>query len=161
MSIRSSILIVDAEECSWARVSEFNNFGVAVSFGVVIADLGLVEGDDDLFETILLVQRLVLDFILLLLFVMVCIVHFLVVILILFDGFVTFLLDFLDLLKLHTLFCHYGIRDWTLNKRWDWSSSTKLALSTTWTPGLTAQSVRASEQNSVVAGSNPTRSNIL
>ena len=88
-----------------------------MSFGVVVADLGLVEGDDDLFETILLVQRLVLDFVLLLLFVMVCIVHFLVVILILFDGFVTFLLDFLDLLKLHTLFCHYGIRDWTLNKR--------------------------------------------
>ena len=89
-----------------------------MSFGVVVGDLGLAEGDDDLFETILLVQRLVLDFILLLLlFVMVCIVHFLVVILILFDGFVTFLLDFLDLLKLHTLFCHYGIRDWTLNKR--------------------------------------------
>ena len=38
----------------------------------------------------------------LLLFVLVCIVHFLVVILILFDGFANFLLVFFDLLKLHT-----------------------------------------------------------
>ena len=78
-----------------ARVSEFNNFGVAVSFGVVFADLGVIEGDDDLFETILLVERLVLDlFLLLLLFVMDGIAYFLVVILIVFDGFVTFLLVF-------------------------------------------------------------------
>ena len=78
-----------------ARVSEFNNFGVAVSFGVVVADLGVIEGDDDLFETILLVERLVLDlFLLLLLFVMDGIAYFLVVILIVFDGFVTFLLVF-------------------------------------------------------------------
>ena len=78
-----------------ARISEFNNFGVAVSFGVVVADLGVIEGDDDLFETILLVERLVLDlFLLLLLFVMDGIAYFLVVILIVFDGFVTFLLVF-------------------------------------------------------------------
>ena len=78
-----------------ARVSEFNNFGVAVSFGVVVADLGVIEGDDDLFETILLVERLVLDlFLLLLFFVMDGIAYFLVVILIVFDGFVTFLLVF-------------------------------------------------------------------
>ena len=78
-----------------ARVSEFNNFGVAVSFDVVVADLGVIEGDDDLFETILLVERLVLDlFLLLLLFVMDGIAYFLVVILIVFDGFVTFLLVF-------------------------------------------------------------------
>ena len=76
-----------------ARVSEFNNFGVAVSFGVVVADLGVIEGDDDLFETILLVERLVLD-LFLLLFVMDGIAYFLVVILIVFDGFVTFLLVF-------------------------------------------------------------------
>ena len=75
-----------------ARVSEFNNFGVAVSFGVVVADLGVIEGDDYLFETILLVERLVLD--LFLLFVMDGIAYFLVVILIVFDGFVTFLLVF-------------------------------------------------------------------
>ena len=78
-----------------ARVSEFNNFGVAVSFGVVVADLGVIEGDDDLFETILLVERLVLDlFLLLLFFVKDGIAYFLVVILIVFDGFVTFLLVF-------------------------------------------------------------------
>ena len=75
-----------------ARVSESNNFGVAVSFGVVVADLGVIEGDDYLFETILLVERLVLD--LFLLFVMDGIAYFLVVILIVFDGFVTFLLVF-------------------------------------------------------------------
>ena len=33
----------------------------------------------------------------------------------------------------------------TLNKRWNWSSCTKLALSMSWTYGLIAQSVRASE----------------
>ena len=32
-----------------------------MSFGVVLADLGVVEGDDDLFEMIFLVERLVLD----------------------------------------------------------------------------------------------------
>ena len=62
---------VDAEEYGRAGVSEFNNFGVAVSFGVVVADLGVVEGDDDLFETIFLVERLVLD---LLFFVVVVVV---------------------------------------------------------------------------------------
>ena len=61
MAIRSSIVIVDAEECGRVGVLEFNDFGVAVSFGVVVADLGIVERDDDLFETILLVERLVLD----------------------------------------------------------------------------------------------------
>ena len=49
----------------------------------------------------------------------------------------------------------------TLNKRWNWSSCTKLAHSATWTHGLTAQSVRASERNSVVVGSNPTQTNFL
>ena len=47
MAIRSSIVNVDAED-DRTGVSEFNNFGVAVSFGVVVADLGVVEGDDDL-----------------------------------------------------------------------------------------------------------------
>ena len=45
----------------------------------------------------------------------------------------------------------------TLNKRWNWSSCTKLALSASWTHGLIAQLVRASEPNSVVVGSNPTQ----
>ena len=40
MAIKSSIVIVDVEEYGRAGVSEFNNFGVAVSFGVVVADLG-------------------------------------------------------------------------------------------------------------------------
>ena len=75
MTIRSSIVIVDAEEYGRAGVTEFNDFGVAVIFGVVVADLGVAEGDDDLFKTVFLVERLVLDlFFLLLLFVMVCIV---------------------------------------------------------------------------------------
>ena len=39
---------------------------------------------------------------------------------------------------------------WT--KRWNWSSCTKLALSTSWTHCLIAQSVRVSEWNSVVMG---------
>ena len=56
------ISIVDAEDGGRAGVSEFNDFGVAVSFDVVGADLGVVEGDDDLFETMFLVERLVLDF---------------------------------------------------------------------------------------------------
>ena len=41
---------------------------------------------------------------------------------------------------------------WT--KRWNWSGCTKLALSASWTHGLIAQSVRVSERNSVVVGSN-------
>ena len=49
----------------------------------------------------------------------------------------------------------------TLNKRWNWSNCTKLALSASWTHGLIAQSVRASERNSVVVGSNPTQANFL
>ena len=43
----------------------------------------------------------------------------------------------------------------TLNKRWNWSSCTTLAVSATWTHGLISQSVRASERNSVVVGLNP------
>ena len=42
---------------------------------------------------------------------------------------------------------------------WNWSSCTKLALSASWIHGLVAQSVRASEWNSVVVGSNPTQAN--
>ena len=45
----------------------------------------------------------------------------------------------------------------TLNKTWNWSSCTKFAQSASWTHGLIAQSVRASERNSVVVGSNPTQ----
>ena len=52
MAIRSSIVIVDADECSRAGVSEFNHFGVGVSFGVVFADFCVIEEDGDLFETI-------------------------------------------------------------------------------------------------------------
>ena len=48
----------------------------------------------------------------------------------------------------------------TLNKR-NWKSCTKLALSASWTHGLIAQSVRASERNSVVVGSNPTKADFL
>ena len=73
MAIRSSIVNVDAEEYGRAGVSKFNNFGVAVSFDVAVADLGVLEGDDDLFETIFLVERLVLD---LLFFVVVVVVVF-------------------------------------------------------------------------------------
>ena len=46
-------------------------------------------------------------------------------------------------------------------KRWNWSSCTKLALRVSWTHGLIAQSVRESEQNSVVVGSNPNQANFL
>ena len=46
-------------------------------------------------------------------------------------------------------------------KKWNWSSCTKLALSASWTHVLIAQSVRASERNSVVGGSNPTQANFL
>ena len=48
---------------------------------------------------------------------------------------------------------------WT--KRRNWSSCTKLALTVSWTHGLIAQSVRASERNSVVVDSNPTQANFL
>ena len=61
MTIRSSIVIVDAEEYDRAGVTEFNDFGVAVIFGVVVSDLCVVEGDDDLFKTVFLVKRLVLN----------------------------------------------------------------------------------------------------
>ena len=44
----------------------------------------------------------------------------------------------------------------TLNKQWNWSGFTKLAMSASWTHDLIALSVRASEQNSVVVSSNPT-----
>ena len=48
---------------------------------------------------------------------------------------------------------------WT--KRWNLISCTKLALSARWAHGLVAQSVRASEWNSVVLGSNPSQANFL
>ena len=44
-------------------------------------------------------------------------------------------------------------------KQRNWSSCTKLALGASWTYGLITQSVRASEQNSLVMGSNPTQAN--
>ena len=44
---------------------------------------------------------------------------------------------------------------------WNWSSCTKLVLSTSCTHDLIAQSVRATERNSVVAGSNPIQANFL
>ena len=50
-------------------------------------------------------------------------------------------------------------KHWT--KRWNCSSCTKMALSASWTHVLIAQSVRASEQNSVIVGSNPTQVNFL
>ena len=49
----------------------------------------------------------------------------------------------------------------TLNKWWNWSSCTKLALSASWIHGLIAQSKRASERNSVVVSLSPTRANFL
>ena len=52
-------------------------------------------------------------------------------------------------------------RNVTLNKRWNWSRCTKLAPSATWTHGLIAQLVSASELNSVAVGSNPTQANFL
>ena len=48
---------------------------------------------------------------------------------------------------------------WT--KRWNCSSCTKLALCTSWTHSLIAQSIRASKRNSVVVGSSPTQANFL
>ena len=95
MATRSSIVIVDAKEYGRAGVTEFNDFGVAVSFGVVVADLGVAEGDDDSFKMVFLVERLVLD-----LFFCCCLSwfvlcsYFLVFMLIVFDGFITFLLVF-------------------------------------------------------------------
>ena len=71
MAIKSSVVIVDAEEYNRAGVTEFNDFGVAVIFGVVVADLGVAEGDDDLFKTVFLVERLFLG----LLFVVVVFCH--------------------------------------------------------------------------------------
>ena len=49
----------------------------------------------------------------------------------------------------------------TLNKRWNWNRCTKFAVSVSWTHGLIAQLVRASERNSMVVGSNPTQTNFL
>ena len=52
-------------------------------------------------------------------------------------------------------------RNVTLSKQWNWSNFTKLALSASGTRDLIGQSVRASESNSVVLGSNPTQVNFL
>ena len=71
VAARSSIVIVDAKEYDRAGVTELNDFGVAVIFGVVVANLGVAEGDDDLFKTLFLVERLVLD----LFFVVVVVCH--------------------------------------------------------------------------------------
>ena len=48
---------------------------------------------------------------------------------------------------------------WT--KRWNCQSCTKMALSGSWTQGLIAQFIRASERNSVVVVSNPTQTDFL
>ena len=66
-------------------------------------------------------------------------------------------------IKIHVVTDEGKQRKWnvTLNKRWNLSSCTKLALSVSWTHGLIAQSVRSSERNSVVVGSNPTQANSL
>ena len=37
--------------------------------------------------------------------------------------------------------------NWTLHKRWNWNSSTKMALSLSWIHGLIAQSVKESDRN--------------
>ena len=55
---------------------------------------------------------------------------------------------------------------WTHNKevaiqRWNRSSYSTLALSASWTNGLIAKSLRASERNLVVLGSNSTQANFL
>ena len=50
---------------------------------------------------------------------------------------------------------------WRWTKKWTWSSCTKFALSASWTHGLIAQSVRASQRNSVVLGSNPAQVNFI
>ena len=49
----------------------------------------------------------------------------------------------------------------TLNKQWNWRSCTKLALNASWTHGLIAHLVRASERNSVVVDSSFTQANFL
>ena len=81
-----------------------------MSFGIVLADLGVVEGDDDLFETIFLVERLVLDLFFCcccgcLSWFVLCIFWWLsslcLMVLLLFLGF------FAELLKLHALFRHF------------------------------------------------------
>ena len=46
-------------------------------------------------------------------------------------------------------------------KRLNWSSCTKLAPKASWTHCLIAQSVRTSERNSAVVGSNPIQANFL
>ena len=48
---------------------------------------------------------------------------------------------------------------WT--KRWNWSGYTKLAVRASWTQGLIAQSVKVSQWNSVVVGSNPSQADSL
>ena len=50
---------------------------------------------------------------------------------------------------------------WRLNKRWNWSSYAKLALSVSWSHGLRAQSVRAFKRNSLVVSSNHTQASNL
>ena len=60
------------------------------------------------------------------------------------------------LLKAKTEMIH---EHWT--NRWNWRSCTKLSLGTSWTHGLIAQSVRASERDSVVLGLNPTQAKFL
>ena len=49
----------------------------------------------------------------------------------------------------------------TLNKRWNRSSYTKFPMSVSWNHGLIAQTVRVSEQNSVVVGWNLNQANFL
>ena len=49
----------------------------------------------------------------------------------------------------------------TFSKWLNWSSCRKLVLSASWTHGLLGQTVRASEQNSVVVGWNATQNNFL
>ena len=49
----------------------------------------------------------------------------------------------------------------TLNKRWNWNSCKKFALTTSWTHGLIAQLFRVSEQNSMILDSNFTRASFL
>ena len=46
------------------------------------------------------------------------------------------------------------IENVTLNKRWNWSGYIKLAVSASWAHEVIVQSVRASERNSVIVGSN-------
>ena len=48
---------------------------------------------------------------------------------------------------------------WMLKKSWNWSSCTKLVVSTSWNYDLIAWSVRAPNRNSVVVGPYPTQPN--